>query len=90
MTLSITQHDEIDTIRARARLLQLALAGSRSTGFCIDSGIYHDAVVQCAGEIAQALDDLIGSEQHHWPKADDKTAMGVQNKGKGNDRAYST
>ena len=50
--------DELDNIRARARLLELALLGSGKSGMSLDEGTYLDAVIQQASDVARQLDAL--------------------------------
>ena len=47
--------DELACIRARARLLELALLGG-GRGMSLEDGTYHDALIQGAQDIAEGLD----------------------------------
>jgi hypothetical protein len=50
--------DDLDAIRARARLLELALLGSGESGMSLDGGAYLDAITQQASDVAHQLDLL--------------------------------
>ncbi|HEY8125988.1 MAG TPA: hypothetical protein VIF88_11280 [Methylocystis sp.] len=50
--------DELACIRARARLLELALLGGDRTGMSLEGGTYHDALIQGAQDVADGLDRL--------------------------------
>lgn len=58
MIRAIEITDEIETIRARARLLELALLGAEKTGHSLDGGVYLDAVRQGIADIADGLDQV--------------------------------
>jgi len=49
--------DELARIRARARLLEVALLG-RASGMSLEEGTYRDALIQGAQDVAEGLDDL--------------------------------
>ncbi len=49
--------DELARIRARARLLEVALLGGGG-GMSLEEGIYRDALIQGAQDVAQGLDRL--------------------------------
>ncbi len=49
--------DELACIRARARLLEVALLGGGG-GMSLETGTYHDALVQGAQDVAEGLDGL--------------------------------
>ncbi len=55
---SLSVADELACIRARARLLELALLGGARSGMSLDEGIYLDALTQGAQDVAQGLDRL--------------------------------
>lgn len=50
--------DELANIRARARLLELALLGSGASGMSLEGGTYLDAITQQASDVAHQLDLL--------------------------------
>jgi hypothetical protein len=50
--------DELDRIRARMRLLELALLGSDGSGMSIGGGTFRDAILQGAQDVANGLDEL--------------------------------
>lgn len=49
--------DELARIRARARLLEVALLGGGG-GMSLEDGTYHDALIQGAQDVAEGLDAL--------------------------------
>jgi hypothetical protein len=49
--------DELEPIRARARLLELALLGG-GCGMSLEKGTYRDALIQGAQDVADDLDRL--------------------------------
>lgn len=49
--------DELACIRARARLLEVALLGGGG-GMSLEEGVYHDALIQGAQDVAEGLDAL--------------------------------
>jgi hypothetical protein len=50
--------DELARLRARARLLELALLGGGRSGMSLDEGTYLDALTQGAHDVADGLDRL--------------------------------
>ncbi len=49
--------DELESIKSRARLLELALLGGGG-GMSLSEGVYRDALIQGAQDIAEGLDRL--------------------------------
>jgi hypothetical protein len=54
---SLSIEDELAGIRARARLLEVALLGGGG-GMSLEDGTYHDALIQGAQDVAEGLDRL--------------------------------
>ena len=55
---SLSVADELACLRARARLLELALLGGGHSGMSLDKGTYLDALTQGAQDVAEGLDEL--------------------------------
>ncbi|QGM99960.1 hypothetical protein [Methylocystis parvus] len=58
MTASSSPVDQLACIRARARLLELALLGADGSGMSLEDEIYRDALTQQVQDIARGLDRL--------------------------------
>jgi hypothetical protein len=54
---SLSVEDELARIRARARLLEVALLGG-GCGMDLSEGTYRDALIQGAQDVAEGLDEL--------------------------------